>query len=138
MRHYLKGLTYKRYIAINQEKKMKSTDEEREQRLSLLRGVEEEILTFVFNLDRKYIYRALDPNGEAEKIAKKISKKTPYPEGDFFYIILQAVFDFFDGCGTEEERKKKTTRKLKSSITRLSKKEPPKTWLKQLLSRFNQ
>jgi hypothetical protein len=119
---------------------MKSIDEEREKRLRLLTAVEEEILSFVFNLDRKDLFRALDPGDEFEKISKKISKKTPYNEKIISEIIMTALIKYIHGSGTEEERKKKSRRALRYYMKLVSGMPPQKTvktWFTRLLSRLH-
>lgn len=98
---------------------MKSADEEREQRLSLLRGVEEEILAFIFSLewkDLKEISAITDPESEFQKIIKKISEKTFYSEEKISAIITPPLIAYVYGRGTEEKREKEARRILNNFI----------------------
>lgn len=97
---------------------MKNADEQREQRLSLLRGVEEEILSFVFNLEiDSDLYIVLGPLGEEfYKICKKISEKTLYSEDKISEIIMPVLIAYIHGTGKKERRKKEARKILKHLI----------------------
>lgn len=108
---------------------MKSTDEQ--EKITCLpeeleKEVEEEILSFIFNLaPGGDLYRIIEePEGEFEKIVKKITEKTQSYKVRISSIIIPPLIMYISGSEAEEKRKENAKKELRRLIRFFSWSEP--------------